>query len=246
MKFRKGLLKIGLLLASISLLLIPSVNTFATSEDTRLNNSFEPVLLKTEHLSYSGEKFDLLEWKATDGTVFYTVSTEVENKDGIAKYVNRYIEKDQNLNRIVPMGARLDWAEEYDKSSGDGRIQWTVRGFSENAIFAPITQSQRVVHDGMILASYQGNGNADKIYLKYSYTFNGVSVNISYPPELEYSGDKVYWEAPAPVTNSWYFSTTTIGAKAESHFPMSQTDISAEANIYKGSYVYRPYIRDTK
>jgi hypothetical protein len=246
MKFRKGLLKIGLLLASISLLLLPSVNTFATDEDVRLNDSSEPVLLRTEHLIYSGEKFDLLEWKATDGTVFYTVPTEVENKDEISQYVNKYIEKDQNLNRIVPMGAKLDWEEEYDRSSGDGRIQWTVKGFSENAIFAPITQSQRVIHDGLLLGSYQGKGNADKIYLRYSYTFNGMSLSISYPPSLNPSGDKVYWESKAPVTNSWYFSTTTIGAKAESRFPMSPTDINAEAEIYKGSYVYRPYIKDTK
>lgn len=236
MKFRKGLI-----VASLSIFLLPYNSGFAASETVNSNQATGLSLVATEFLNYEGEHFELVTWQATDGTIYNTIPTEVKNKKDIAEFVDNYLKEDQ----ISTFASTDDWSENYDESERDGRLQWYLSGYYEASLIPPITAHKRVINDGLMVASYGGSGNADKILLSYSYTFNGLTLSISAPPSLTKSGDKVSWKSQ-PVTNEWYVSTPSLGAKAESRTMTFDTDIVGEAEIYKGSYIYRPNVSDAK
>lgn len=244
MKLHEGLLKKGLLLAGISLLSFSISSSYATASSS---NEVEkaPTIVSTENLNYAGEDFELVKMQASDGTFYYTIPTEVENKGVITDYVNNHLKDELNPDRMSIMGTTFPWSESYDKSDREGRLQWNVSGFHENAYLAPITANRKVINDGQFLASFGGSGNPDKIYVSYSYTFKGTTLSISAPPSLNEKNDKITWKSDA-YTGTWFASGKTLGAEASSRTLMYNTDIAAEAEIYKGSYVYRPYVRDNK
>ncbi|MGG3452702.1 hypothetical protein [Paenibacillus rhizolycopersici] len=204
------------------------------------NQESGPDKVMTEKLNYEGESFELVTWKNNDGSIYYTIPTEVKNKEKIAEFTNNYIKGKE----FSTQGFKHDWSEFYEEWERDGKIQWSVSGYNEEAYLAPITQNRAVINDGSILASYAGSGNADKIIVSYSYTFNGTGVDISYPPTLKKESSKVYWNSD-PVPDVWYVSTPSKGAEGKSRFLILDTDIEASADIYKGSYIYRPSVSDT-
>ncbi|MFR9711101.1 hypothetical protein ACL02P_17225 [Paenibacillus sp. MB22_1] len=202
-----------------------------------------PIIVKTEKLNYEGENFELVTWKNNDGSIYYTIPTNVKNKEKIAEYTNNYIMGDRG-KEFSTQGWKHDWNEFYENWDRDGKIQWSISGFNEEAYLAPITENRVVINDGAILASYAGSGNADKIVVRYSYTFNGTGLDISFPPTLKVESTKVSWTSDA-VTNTWYVSTPSKGGQGKSRLLILDTDIEAGADIYKGSYIYRPYVNDT-
>lgn len=236
MKVRKAILA-----ASLSFLLLP-FSVGATSESFSPNESKEPIKLVTENLNYGGEDFELVKWQANDGSIYYTIPTEVKNKEKIAEYANNYVEGEGN--KISTRGTKNTWTEVYENDDRDGRIQWSVGGFNEDAYLYPITANRAVIEDGNILTNFYGSGNADKIIVSYSYVFNGTTVGVSYPPSLNSSSNKVYWSSSA-ITNQWYVSTKTYGAEGSSRTLYFDTDIEASADIYKGPNIYRPRVTDT-
>ncbi|CAM4509685.1 hypothetical protein P4H94_11930 [Paenibacillus macerans] len=230
MKFFKVFAALALFVSLVPL----SVGSAAESQESA------PAKVKTESLNYAGEDFELVTWKNNDGSIYYTIPTKVKNKEKIAEYTNNYIKGKE----FSVQGFKNDWSERYEDWDRDGKIQWSISGFNEEAYLYPVTQNRAVINDGLILASYAGSGNADKIIVSYSYTFNGTGVDLSYPPTLKKSSSKVYWTSD-PIEDEWYVSTPSRGAEGKSRFLIFDTDIEASADIYKGSYIYRPSVSET-
>lgn len=242
MKSRKALLVGG-----ISLLLLSNGTFSASAESVSPSESSEPSVVSTEQLFYNGEDFELVTWEAEDGTLYYTIPTDVENKEEIAEYTDSLL-NDQGTTEVADQvalrGTTLPWSRDFDTRDRDGRLQWAVSGFYESAYLYPITADRRVINDGILQTGYDGSGNPDKILLRYSYTFSGTSLTVSAPPSLSKTNNTVSWQSQ-PVQNTWYLSTKSIGAEATSRTLMFNTKINMEGEIYKGSYIYRPSISDS-
>ncbi|MDU5142555.1 MAG: hypothetical protein E6230_10240 [Paenibacillus dendritiformis] len=100
-----------------------------------------------------------------------------------------------------------------------------------------------VVQDGLISTHYMGPGNPDQIVVSYSYTFKGLGISLSYPPELTKEETKISWTS-RPVINEWYVATDSLKAEAGSRVHMDGVEIETSADVYKGSYIYRPRVSE--
>ncbi|ALP36931.1 hypothetical protein ASL14_12890 [Paenibacillus sp. IHB B 3084] len=194
--------------------------------------------LSSQQHELNGEKFDLVTWKDGNGNLIYTIPTEVKQKSEIAAYANNLV----NPNRdIQPQGFKYAWSANRSNTDDKGRLDWSVSGYNEEAYLYPATQNQMVINRGTLQSYYTGSGNADKTIMSYSYTFNGASVEISYPPSLSLSNDTVSWTSD-PVENQWYVTAPTLSASAGSRTFFTRGKIEATSDIYKGSYIYRPRV----
>ncbi|MBD1383579.1 hypothetical protein [Metabacillus arenae] len=95
---------------------------------------------------------------------------------------------------------------------------------------------------GAIESHFFGSGNADKIYLLASYSWSGIGItSISFPPSVGFGkvGSTVNWKSSS-ITGTWLGKTIHEEVSATAFGNISYMDITSKAEIYKGSYIYRP------
>ncbi|CAH8720247.1 hypothetical protein M5W83_20870 [Paenibacillus thiaminolyticus] len=199
--------------------------------------------INTTEYKVNDDVFELITWKDEHGSKVYTVPTKVKNKLAVAEYVNNIIEKENNKEKILPLGVTYPWTRNISGSSTDSRINWKISGYNEVAYFYPITENTMVVQAGLISTHYTGPGNPDQIVVSYSYTFKGLGISLSYPPELTKEETKISWTS-RPVLNEWYVATDSLRAEAGSRVHMDGVEIETSSDVYKGSYIYRPRVSE--
>lgn len=215
----------------ISLFLLPSIS-FAESNQSLTN-------ISTEKLSLNGEEFEIETIKDANGHVYYTISTEVKDKEKVAAYVNELIEKRNSGDNQL---AKWDWTRNMSGKDGSGRHTWDVTGYSEVGLL--INPDKFRVNNGSLYSVYGGAGNADKLVLNTNYTFNGVTMSFSFPPELKRSSNTISWTSEA-VTGTWFVKTSSLWAEATSRTQLTTLNLRGGADIYKGSNIYRPDVSST-
>lgn len=118
----------------------------------------------------------------------------------------------------------------------NANARWQTSGYRDVRI-PPLWDKHRV-NNGSLRANYNGSGNADRIILSYSYTFNGYVGTYSFAPGLTRSSKTVSWRS-APVSNRSYLSTTSLWAEG-SALVLNNLELRSTPEIYKGSRIYRP------
>lgn len=189
----------------------------------------------TKEYSFNGENFEVQTWKDENGEEVYAISTDVKDKIKVAAYVDSLLGE----NLMTPMGPRLGWSRNLRDVHGSGVIEWSVTGYAEAALTAPVLPNVMRVNNGTIVATYTGAGVADKIILNTKYKFNGLTMSLSYPPSLSSSSNTVTWKS-ASVTGQWYVNTRSLWAEGASRSSFPSVELTGGADIYKGSNIYRP------
>lgn len=200
------------------------------------------TLIENKTYELNGEQFILETWEDANGNLSYTIPTEVNDKASVSEFTDKLL---QEKSPITPQGEIYNWyrddMKEYDRKAD---LSWSTRGFSDWAYLYPATANVMGVKKGKIKATWQGRGNADKIVVNYRYTFKGTTLILSAPPSISFGDDVVDWTSE-PFENTWYTNIPTEAASVSSRTFITGINLYARADIYVGSDLYRPVIRDT-
>lgn len=237
---KKNRTVIGFGVTALSLILALSTEGESASAE-EINTEIEKYNVETYEVK--NDEYELITWKDSNNQEYYTISSDVKDKIAVTEHANKIIDEKQEHD-FQTRGAKDNWSKSLTGYDRDGTIHFTFAGFNESAIFHPITTNRIVINDGSLTSKYLGANNPDKSILYYSYEFNGTTVSISYPPSLSMTKDKVSWKSSA-VQNEWYVNSKTLGAEGHSRTLLTSAEVIAGSDIYKGSYIYRPNVKDT-
>jgi len=225
---------LGGVIFSLSLLLIPGM---VSAEEG--SEKLDPKVT-VEELTLDGETFELLSWEDKEkGETVYSISSEIEDKAKVAAYVDELIE-DRNRG-FSTFGVQTKFSYALSNTDSLGKLTWDVSGYSEPALTFPLNPDTMRINDGTLNATFTGTGNADKIILNTKYIFNNVTGTLSASPSISVSSSTASWKSAA-VTGQWYVNTKSLWAQATSRTMITSVEISAGADIYKGSNIYRPSV----
>ena len=247
----------------VAVCLAPSVSS-ATESSAELIN--------TEVLQLNGENFELQTWTDSNGEEYQTIPTDLEDKNSVSEFMERESINggkistlptlDKPITRSLPnliitdpvvsdvitpqaTFSRFYWSKSLSNTDYSGKVNWSTGGYSELAYLKPATADKLHVSEGNIKVTYTGSGVPDKIVSSYSYVFSGLTIGLSYPPTLSASSNTVSWKSQ-PITKQIFVSHKTHWAEGTSRTALYKVTLSAAADIYKGSYIYRPRAVHTK
>lgn len=228
MKMKKKRIMAALLALSLSV--VPF--NFASAANT---------LKEVKSYEVQGEKFEVETWVTETGKEMHTVSSNVQNKEAVAEFVNNLYE-DEPL--ITPM-ATFNWAKNEEAratNNSNAYIGWNISGYRELPLLVGGLK-KIAVNTGTLRAEWFGDTRPDKIQLGYSYEFKGLNFSISLPTggELTQIKDTVSWKS-LPISNVWFISTKSEKAEASSLLGVHEANFKAGADFYKGSFIYRPQV----